>query len=46
VDGREYRRVPYPYETRWNPTEGTHSFQARFPNAHVESKVVSVQVMK
>jgi penicillin-binding protein 1C len=46
VDGREYRRVPYPYETRWNLTEGTHSFQARFPNAHVESKVVSVQVMK
>jgi penicillin-binding protein 1C len=46
VDGREYERVAYPYETRWRLTEGTHYFQARFPNAHVESQVVSVRVVK
>ncbi len=46
VDGREYERVPYPYETRWKLAEGTHSFQARFPHAHVESGVVSVRVIK
>ena len=45
VDGREYARVPYPYETRWKLTEGTHSIQARFPNAHVISPPVTVTVM-
>jgi penicillin-binding protein 1C len=44
VDGEEYKRVPYPYETRWSLTEGDHSFQARFPRANVLSKVISVHV--
>jgi penicillin-binding protein 1C len=44
VDGREYERVAYPYETRWNLKAGLHSFQVRFPNAHIESQVVSIKV--
>jgi penicillin-binding protein 1C len=44
VDGREYERVSYPYETRWSLEEGRHTFQARFPKANVMSEVISVDV--
>jgi hypothetical protein len=44
VDGREYERVCYPYETRWQLAEGRHTFQARFPHASVVSQVVTIEV--
>ena len=44
VDGDEYRRVPYPYETRWPVAEGAHVFQARFARAEVYSDTVTINV--
>ncbi len=44
VDGEEYRRVSYPYETRWLLDEGKHTVQARFKNANVASKTVSIVI--
>ncbi len=46
VDGTEYRRVPFPYETRWELKEGTHTIQARFPKAYVASPPVTIRVEK
>jgi penicillin-binding protein 1C len=44
VDGEEYERVEFPYETRWPLQEGTHTFQVRFPRARVASEPVSIVV--
>ena len=46
VDGREFARTAYPYEARWPLARGLHLFQARFPNAFVESATVSVTVLE
>jgi penicillin-binding protein 1C len=45
VDGLEFARAAYPYEARWPLSEGTHVFEARFPNAFVVSPGVSVTVL-
>jgi len=45
VDGKEFAREAYPYEARWPLSAGTHSFQARFPHAFIESKNVQVTVL-
>ncbi len=44
VDGKEFARVPFPYEARWPIAAGTHFIQARFPRAFVQSRTVSVNV--
>jgi penicillin-binding protein 1C len=44
VDGKEYRRVCYPYEVRWLLDVGEHTIQARFSNANVTSETVSVTI--
>jgi penicillin-binding protein 1C len=44
VDGKEFARVPFPYEARWPIAPGEHSIQARFPRAFVQSRTVSVTV--
>ncbi len=44
VDGREFARVGYPYEARWPIPPGSHTIQARFPRAFVESRTVNVTV--
>jgi penicillin-binding protein 1C len=44
VDGREFARVGFPYEARWPVVPGSHSIQARFPRAFVESRTVTVKV--
>jgi hypothetical protein len=44
VDGEEFEKVSYPYETRWPLSEGLHTFQARFVNANVASEVVTITV--
>ena len=44
VDGEEYERVEFPYETRWPLEEGSHTFQVRFPRAKVQSELVSIVV--
>jgi penicillin-binding protein 1C len=44
VDGKEFARVGFPYEARWPIAAGTHSIQARFPRAFVESGTVFVKV--
>lgn len=46
VDGKEFARVPWPYEARWPISPGRHSIQAKFPNAFVESETVSVTVLE
>jgi penicillin-binding protein 1C len=45
VDGAEFARVGFPYEARWPLSPGTHSFQARFARAFVESASVRVTVL-
>ncbi len=44
VDGRPYKVVDYPYETRWPLTPGRHVFQVRLPYAPVRSATVAVRV--
>ena len=44
VDGEEYRRVAYPYETRWSLSSGEHTFQARFSRSSVASDLVSIRI--
>ncbi len=44
VDGKELEPVSYPYVLRWPLELGEHTFQARFPNANVQSEVVTISV--
>ena len=44
VDGKEFSRAPYPYETRWPINEGPHLFQARFARANVYSNIVQISI--
>jgi hypothetical protein len=44
IDGKEHVRVGYPYTVRWRLQSGEHSVQVRFPNAFVESGVVTFRV--
>jgi penicillin-binding protein 1C len=44
IDGAPQPAVPYPYVLRWPLEPGTHSFQARFPQAAVASRPVTVTV--
>ncbi len=44
VDGREYTRASYPYESRWLLEEGEHTVSARFKNASVASETVSIVI--
>ena len=44
VDGKEWESVTYPYVLRWPLEMGEHTFQARFPNANVQSDVVTISV--
>lgn len=44
VDGKEFARVSYPFETRWLLDVGEHTVQARFKNANVASETVSIVI--
>ena len=44
VDGRPFRTVDAPFETRWPLEPGEHSFQARLPWGDVRSAAVRVRV--
>jgi len=39
-----YRRVDYPYETRWQLDEGEHTIRAGFVNARILSDPISIRV--
>ena len=44
VDGKPFKEVPYPYTARWHLSSGAHTMQARFPQANIQSDIITITI--
>ena len=44
VDGKPFQKVSYPYTTRWHLRAGDHALQARFPQADIQSGIITITI--
>ena len=46
VDEKPYRIVDFPYTTRWQIEEGTHTFRVKFPFSPLKSDAITIRVIR